>query len=170
MVTTPPRIVVPPESGERRPVPRADPEPALGAMGLVAVALAIAALIDFGALWWPVRLGNLDWEFATIAATADSLPLLSLTLGLLLALAIRRGARVWVGVLGVVFAVLAVAAVGMAVMHGLNAPIALRAVALESRPIITKAAAKSVALLGLYTTLYSALAWIGLRAALRRRG
>lgn len=169
-MTNPSRIVVPAESGDRKSAPRGAPEPALRVVVLVAVALAMAALIDFGALWWPVRFGNLDWEFATIAATADALPLTTLTLGVLLGIAIWRGRRLSAGVLGGIYGVLGLAALSMLVMHALNAPIALRAVALESRPLVVKAAAKTVALLGLYAALYGSLAWLGLRAALRRRG
>lgn len=167
-MNSPSRVVVTKErGGSRKLLPDAD-RPVQVAV-VVAVGLAFASLLDFGVLWYPLRFGNMDWEFATVSAMADSLPLLTLTLGTLVGIAVWRGVKWALVCLGVLFALLALGALAMLVLHTLNSPIALRAVGLETRPLLMKAAAKTVALLGVYTLLYGLLAWIGLRAAFARR-
>jgi len=48
------------------------------------LALVAASLVDIALAWYPVGIGNAEWEFGTITATLNGLPLL--TIGAVLAL------------------------------------------------------------------------------------
>ena len=60
-----------------------DPEAtAYGLLVLLGAAFAIVGLADLTLLWVPLRLGNVNWEFAAVSRTFASIPMSGLGLGL----------------------------------------------------------------------------------------
>ena len=66
------------------------PELAWQLLGWVGVALLIVALGTIGSVWFPARLGNVDWEFGVVADSFVAMPLLAVGLGACLASAVAR--------------------------------------------------------------------------------
>jgi hypothetical protein len=97
----------------------------LGAVGLT---LWIVGLVDLLLAWVPPHFGSPEWEFGTISATLNNLPVPAMGLALVLAFAAadrRRGQLVTVGLWsGLVVLFLLVSAV----FYALDVPLALRAV------------------------------------------
>ena len=130
----------------------------LGGIGLV---LAVVGGADVALTWIPLSFGNPEWEFGTVTATFDSLPVLTLGLGLLLASAsatdsgrVRRALRI-------LFGVLAVALVAAGLLYATLMPMVLSAlsdptVKLGLYRAIAKTAVQAIA----YPTLFF---WIALR-------
>ncbi len=90
--------------------------------------LLVVGVLDLALAWFPMRFGTPEWEFGTISATLNNMPVPAMGLALLLAYAAAErnvGVLVAVAVWGVVMTVfLSVAAV----FYGLDVPLALRAV------------------------------------------
>ena len=90
--------------------------------------LFVVGVLDLALAWVPLRFGTPEWEFGTISATLNNMPVPAMGLALMLAYAAAErdvGVLVTVAVWGVVMTVfLSVAAV----FYGLDVPLALRAV------------------------------------------
>ena len=97
----------------------------VGAIGFV---LLVVGVLDLALAWFPLRFGTPEWEFGTISATLNNMPVPAMGLALLLAYAAAErnvGVLLTVAVWGAVMTVfLSVAAV----FYGLDVPLALRAV------------------------------------------
>ena len=119
-------LISDPPAGAKRPADN----PTLGwsLLQVMGWLFVIVGLLNIVLLWWPLQMGNPEYEFASVAASLDSLPLP--TMGLAFALAASRalgnttGAKVAM-VTAVALAVLVVLA---AVLYGLDVPLALKAV------------------------------------------
>ena len=126
-------------------------------MFVLGLAVALVSMIDLAMLIFPARLSSLDWEFGTISAVVDNLPLVTLGFGLMTASAVARGwtsgRRFMIGVL----LVTAVIVAGMTVVFVLDIPAALRAVDPGLKPTIKKAVLKTSSMGLLYTLLYATL-------------
>ena len=93
-------------------------------LGWVGLAMLVAALGTIASVWVPVRFGNLDWEFGTVADSFVAMPLLIIGIGACLASAVARQRRkatlaigvglllllLWLLASGVVFSTTAVVA------------------------------------------------------------
>ncbi len=97
----------------------------LGWLGLVFV---LVGMTDLLMAWYPVRIGNPEWEFGTISRTYDNLPISALGLGLLLGAGVARGVRWWTRIAAVIFLLMAVVVIGGLVLYATNIPLALRSV------------------------------------------
>lgn len=108
------------------------------------VVLALAALTTILSLWFPFRLGNLDWEFGTVIQTASALPLLMAGLGGMLAGAMgaARGDRLLA--VGVLCVVLVAILLLVAAVFGTTAVIAWQRVQ-EAVPTLRIGVARAVA-------------------------
>jgi hypothetical protein len=162
------RLVMPDEKGQRQ---SAGPSLVSGLpVGSVVLSgLAVVALADLVALWVPVRLGAVDWEFATVASTIDSLPLITLATGLLAAVAYGQGWRWRSRLLGIWFALAVAAVAAMGVLHALNLPVGMKAVPADSRFVLMKAGVKTLVLVGTYLVLYLWLAVVMIRRGFSAR-
>jgi hypothetical protein len=139
-------------------------------LGWVGGVLLIIGLIDLGLALYPPMFGNPNWEFGTVSAQLNSLPVPMLGLALLLGAAVARGwvlgMRVW-AILGIVLAVLILAA---AVLWALNLPLAFRSVQEPAARLgLKKSVAKSVAQAILYPVAFLWIGWQGLRHARAQR-
>jgi hypothetical protein len=131
--------------------------------------LAFVGGLDVGLRWYPAVFRSTEWEFATIAITVASLPLLSIGIVALLMSALARDLRGLVGATGAVFGLLAAMLVGVLILFGLDVPIALRAVAAPGpRTEIMKTIARTVLMGGAFLVLYIGGSIVALRYAFGR--
>jgi Ca2+/H+ antiporter len=131
--------------------------------------LAVVGWTDVALLWYPLNLGNVEWEFATVAAHVMGMPLGTLGFAMLAAGALGRG---WRG-LGVTVAsgsgVVAFSLVALAVLFALAVPVALAGTAPEMRTILDKTLLKVTVYLVAYFAFYSWLAFYVWQAVKRTR-
>jgi hypothetical protein len=132
-------------------------------ISVVGLLLGAVGWLDIVMLWLPAHIGRAEWEFGTISATFDALPLATLGLGLLLAGSLAAG---WMGrikalgwfALGVLVLLLAVL-----VLYGLDVPLAWKGVAPAALPMLKRAMAKTLALALAYLVVYGLFGWIARR-------
>ena len=128
-----------------------------GWLGLVFTAVGG---VDLLLTWYPLHFGNPEWEFGTVSASLDGLPVFSMGLVMLLGTAAANGRRWLMLAMIVVLAVMAMLIVAGAILYVTNVPIALKAVTQPAiRTGLKKAIAKAAAQSVLYPTAYAWLAW-----------
>ena len=141
----------------------------LGWLGLVFV---IVGGVSLALMWYPVLIGNPQWEFGTVSSTYDSLPITALGLGLLLGAGVARGIRWWTRIAAVLFLLLALLVIGGLVLYATNLPLALRAVTDPlARSGLKRAIAKALVQGVMYGGVFCILgvsAWRHSRAARNR--
>ena len=102
--------------------------PGWSAVFVVGLALLATGVTDILLAWVPPRFGTPEWEFGTISATLNNMPVPSMGLALVLAYAAAAGKR---GILAAVAAWSAVVTLFLCVagvFYALDVPLALRAV------------------------------------------
>jgi hypothetical protein len=136
-------------------------EPALLWVVVAGTGLAVALVgwFDLALLWYPLRFGDPEWEFGTISAHFDGMPLGTVGLALLVAGAIGRGWRRTSRLLAVVCLLVVVGLLAISVIYLLDVPLALRATAPQIKPVMKKAMLKAGVFSATYTVLYAWLAW-----------
>lgn len=161
-----PRVVT--ARKEARPDQRPDPGGAWRVLAVVALVMGAIGAVDVTLLWIPAEFGSVEWEFGTISAMVDALPLMTLgVLGAGLA-GVASGNRGLMRVMAVVAGLVALALVAAAVLYALGLPVAWRGVEPSMRRVLLKAVAKTVGAGILYVALYSY--WAGVlwrRSAVR---
>ena len=118
--------------------------------------------LDVALAWYPLNLGNPEWEFGTISATFDRLPLVTMGLIFLVGSGVARGTRWLVRGVALVMVVAGVTILLAAILYATDVPLALDAapnpvVQLGLRRAIAKTAGQGV----LYPVAY---VWVGIRA------
>jgi hypothetical protein len=129
-----------------------------GLLGIAGVALTLAGFLDLALAWYPIGIGNPEWEFGTVSGTLNSLPLLTVGLVLVLAGAHESG-QVWkVRLVSVLFAALALLVIGSAILYVMDVPLALRSApnALVKQGLV-KAIIKAFGLIVVYSVVFT---WI----------
>jgi hypothetical protein len=145
-------------------------ERALGRLALVGgAALAFIGATDLALLWFPPHFGNAEWEFATVSATLESLPLAALGFGLLTAGAMVRRARAGLYFLAAVFTLLTLMVLGASGLFMLDIPVALRGAPPQIKGQLMQHFLKTALLTVAYLSLFGYLAWSTLAAARSRR-
>lgn len=138
-------------------------------LGYVGLVFAIIGMLDVGLTWWPGMFGNAEWEFGSVSASLNGLPLPSLGLTLVLASGVARGDRVTIVAATSGFVVLTILLAAAGFLYVTVVPLALRDVTNEAvRTGLMKSIVKALALLLLYPTLYVCVAVSGWRAARAR--
>ena len=101
---------------------------AWAALGMVGMLFLVVGVTDLVLAWVPPRFGNADWEFGTVTAMFNNLPVPAMGVGL--AVAGSTGADSLGGrrVAAIIAALLATWSVVGAVLLGLTLPLALGAV------------------------------------------
>lgn len=138
---------------------------------VLGLAFLLIGLVTAGTLWFPLELGEPEWELGTSSTFFDTFPLLGLGIAFLVSSSVALG-RKWstrsvaaACILVAVFMWLAFA------LYGTVVPMALRVV---QNPIaltpIKKAAAKTVVQAVVYPFALLWLSGAAWRATLRRRG
>jgi hypothetical protein len=132
----------------------------LGA-GLV---LALIGWIDIALLWYPLQLTNLEWEFSTVTAAINALPLATMGMTLAAVAAVARRSRAVAQVLGTFSLLVIFVVVGWSVLYGLTLTAGYGAVDPAIRPLFVRAVAKTSVLVVVYALFYSWLGWMLFRS------
>ena len=119
------------------------PAAAWRALGVLGVVFVLVGGIDTLLIWYPPSFGTPEWEFGSITASLDGLPVPTMGLVLLLASALHGGNVRLAKVLAVVLTILAVVILLAAVLYAINVPLGLRAVQ-NAGPVATQGMKKSI--------------------------
>ncbi len=158
----PERVLVRPEQ-KNRPVPVPSPEAGWRMVTMVGLLLGVVGWLDILLMWVPAHFGRAEWEFGTISATFDALPLATLGIGLLLAGTLAAGYLGRLKVFGwLSFGILALL-LAMLVLYGLDVPLAWKGVAPAALPMLKRAMAKTALLAVMYLVVYGLFGWTVLR-------
>lgn len=142
----------------------------LVALGLVLVGVSA---VDLGLAWFPPRFGFGEWEFGTVSRTFDGLALGTIGLVVLTVAAVKGGRRRSLLALAILYSVAVLVLLGMAILYGLNAPVALARVPVEAKRVMAHAVVRTTLFIVLYVALYgwmSRFTWRQYRAEMRGAG
>lgn len=135
----------------------------IAGLGLVA---AVIGWTDFTLVFVPWSFGSPEWEFGTISAAVDGMPLGTLGLSLFTAAGIGAGWRVAPRIGAILALVVALVVGACMVTFALDVPLAIRAMPAAQRPALDRAVIKT----GLFCVSYLAYyLWFGVHT-LRRLG
>lgn len=158
---------------ESRPGPKKPSlSPTLGwdLLGWAGLAFFLVGGLDLAMGWVPLRLGNPEWEFATVSRTFDNLPITVLGLTMLLASVAARGIEWAMRAAGLVALLLAAFLFLALVVYALDIPLAFRVVTLPApRMGLKRAVLKAVVQGTLYPTVLVAIGLKGIRPTMRVR-
>jgi hypothetical protein len=130
-------------------------------LGLLGFGLFVVGGTDFLLSWFPARFGNPEWEFGTITAALNGMPVPLMGLTLLLVAVLESESAVWARILSVLLLVWAVALVGLAVIYGLTIPLAAKGFEVPNIGLgLKRAIGKSLVQLVVYPAI---MAWMGIR-------
>ena len=131
----------------------------IGAVGIAFLAVGFADLL---LAWLPLSFGQPEWEFGTVTATLDGLPIFVIGLALVVADASRRGASRSLRFAAVTCLVLALSLTAMVALYATVVPLALQSVPEGGvRVGLLKAVGKTTIQALVYPVL---LAWMGVLA------
>lgn len=138
---------------------------------VLGMALAVIGFTDIALLWYPARWASVDWEFGTVSAAFDAMPLATIGLGLACTGAVARGRRRLLVVMALVmFAVFAALGV-MLTIFALDVPVVWRAVDPQLRLPVRKAMMKTGSMSVVYMILYLTLGiWVARRVRVSVKG
>jgi hypothetical protein len=122
-----PKILIRPQS-KGSGLLSAAPDFAWLLFGWIGVTFAAVGGVDVLLTWYPAHFGNAEWEFGTVTASLNGLPLFTMGLALLLGAQVAQGWRLGVRIVAALFLVVAVLIVLAAVLWATNVPLALQAV------------------------------------------
>jgi hypothetical protein len=111
-------------------------------LGNMGGALLVVGLVDLLLTWYPLSIGNPEWEFATVSATLNGVPVPAMGMVLLLAWAVTRNSRWLVRGLAALCGLLGLAMIGMALLYATDVPLALRAV---TDPVLQQGLTRAIA-------------------------
>ena len=151
--STAPRVVLPDASkrsgGE---VVKAAPAGAWTLLAIAGWGFLLIGSMDVGLVWYPTAFGNGGWEFGSVTAALNGLPLPVMGLALVLAGAVAAGRPATARIVQLLSGLLLMAVAIMAVLYGLRVSEARAAV---SAPLdvagLQKAIVRSAAQLVIYT-------------------
>jgi Ca2+/H+ antiporter len=123
---------------------------------------ALVSSADIALTWYPLAFGNAEWEFGTVTASLNGMPLLMIGLALMLGAAVARGQRWLIRTLSAIMVMLAIAVIAVALVYALTLPIALRAV--SDAPLAALGLKKAIAKTSIQVMLYP-LAFLWLAAS-----
>ena len=162
-----PRMVISGQVSERslRSVPRRiDPDYAWTLLGYIGIAFVIIGSLDIGLAWFPFALGSAEWEFGTIGASLNGLPLPGLGLMLILAGGVARESTIQIRIAAIASAALVVLLVVLGFLYVTVIPVALAEVQnAVVRAGLMKSIVKALALLVIYPLLFGWVAYRGLK-------
>jgi hypothetical protein len=132
----------------------------------VGLAFLLMGLVDLALAWFPLGFGNPEWEFGTISATLNGLPLLTIGLVSLVVSGAMLGRRWQVRTVASTMLVLAVLLAASAVLYTTVLPIALRQGGAGNPLVLAglqKAGVKAGALFVIYIALFVRIGIMGFR-------
>jgi hypothetical protein len=135
----------------------------LPVLGVAGLALLLVGMADLVLTWYPTSFGNREWEFGTVTATLNGVPVVLMgTVFVYLAVA-DAGMVKTTRLLGVLCMVAAVLVIAMAGLYLTNVPLAMQAVQGPLLTGIKKAVAKTLVQVVVYPPTFAFLAWRALR-------
>ena len=146
-----------------------EPNPQLGwrVVAVAGLVLGVIGWLDVLLLWVPLHLGRSEWEFGTVSATFDALPLATIGCALVLAGALASGWNVRLRVVGWFAAAVSVLLLAALMLFLLDVPLAWKGVGLINRPPLIRAVAKTCVLAVAYVAVYVATGFWVLRRVMR---
>ena len=156
-------MVITGSASERRPVASrvVGEDRAWDALGWIGMAFIVIGMVDLVLAWYPPALGSPEWEFGTIGASLNGLPLPALGVALNLSAGIARGSRWQMRAAAGVAVMLALLLLVFAFIYATVIPVALGdATNGVVRTGLMKSVAKALVLLVLYPVLFL---WLGYR-------
>lgn len=157
---SPSRILLPEEPTSD--IDRSLPWRLLSGTGL---ALAVVAVGDLALGVFPLRLGDVQWEFGTVSRLFDSLPLMTMAATMFMVGSALLGRRLSVRLAGGVAIVVGLFLAGALLIYGLTLPLALKAV---TDPLALGGLKRAMVKTVLQGVVYP-LAFIGMGLAALRR-
>ena len=145
------RILIKSDQKNRNPL---DPSPDTGwyLLGGIGMVFALVSLADLVLAWYPTAFGDAEWEFGTITAVLDGLPLLTIGAGLALGAMVARGRLAGVKILSILFGLLGLVLVLLTIRYAGHISQALGAV---TEPAIKLGLRKAITKTLTQGTLYS---------------
>lgn len=123
-------------------------------LAVLALAIAIVGWTDLALLWYPAQFGNPEWEFGTVSAFLNGLPLGTIGLVLFGIAAIGSGWRRTTRVAALLILLVALAVIALGVVYLLDVPLAIKGTAPALHQTILKAIAKASIYAVTYAMLY----------------
>ena len=157
---TAPRIVAP--SGEPKKTRTIHPDRVWSVLGWTSLAFLVVGGLDFALTWYPPDFGNREWEFGTVTASLNGLPILLIGIALLLAASMQMRRRWWTLLAALAALVMLVWVAVGSVLWATNVPLALQSVPPELAIGIRKALVKTIVQSMVYPLV---LAFLLVRAA-----
>jgi hypothetical protein len=137
-------------------------------VGGAGLAIAIVGWFDLALLWYPPNFGNPEWEFGTVAAHLDGMPLGTVGITLMIAAGIARGWRQRIRVLQACCLLVTLWLLVIGALYILNLPLVLQTAREQSVSLgLGKAALKAGTFGVTYTVLYAWLTWFLWRSTRR---
>ncbi len=127
------------------------PHVAWALLGCVGLLLVVVGGTDILLTWYPLNIGDPEWEFGTVTASLNGLPSVTLGLALLLGNAVASGRRWTVLLVSSVFAVLVLWVMFAAFLYATNVPMALRSV---QDPLVLRGLKKAIAKTSIQSVAY----------------
>ena len=156
-----PRVLVRPEKQGHGSL---TPAPEFGwlLLGWVGLTFSVVGGLDVLLTWYPLQLGNAEWEFGTVTASLNGLPLFTMGMALLLGAAVARGSRWAVRLVAGGFGVVALTVILAALLWVTNIPLALHSV---PDPVVKTGLKKAIVKTGVQAIGYPiGFAWIAIKA------
>jgi hypothetical protein len=138
----------------------------VGAAGLT---FALIGWTDVLLLWYPLRIGRPDWEFATVSGSFDALPLATIGTVLIVAWLHAGAERLTRRIVAGLLVVTVLAMCGALVLFGLSFATGFGTVEAETRWILVRAGAKTSIAAVAYIVLYIVMVRSLMRASRKDR-
>lgn len=121
------RILIKTDEKNRSPL---EPAPATGwyLLGGIGLVFLVVALADLVLAWYPLSLGDREWEFGTITTVFGGLPLLAMGLALTFGASVARGNLRLLQFWSVVLVLVGLVLVALLVLYAQGVPLALETV------------------------------------------
>jgi len=118
------------------------------------LALTLVGWLNVAFVWYPPRWANVDWEFGSIRATFEGLPLSTIGLMAMTAAVAVRGRRVSLRLMAALLVFLALVWTVFGAIFMLDVPVVFRAVNPDVRPALKQVVAQTSLMAATYVALY----------------
>lgn len=127
-------------------------------VAVIGAALAVVGLADVALVWYPLSLGNPEWEFGVLSRTFNGLALATIGLAMLMVLALYARRRTLVGIGSFAFTVATVLVVLAAGLYLLVLPVAWGGAPAQLKESLGFAIGKTLLYMGVYLCVYGFMA------------
>lgn len=132
-------------------------------LGWIGITFLVVGGADFALTWYPPNFASREWEFGTVTASFNGLPILVLGMGLLLAASVQIERRWWSALTALVSLVMLLWLIAGAVLWATNVPLALSSVPLE----LAQGVKKSIVKTAIQSVVYPVILILLLRRSIR---